>query len=350
MSSEGELAIAAPSKNPASGLLETTQYKVEGPLMLFMTTTSVDIDEELMNRCLVLAVDEDRAQTRAIHDAQRRRRTLEGLKLRSERDDIVAVHQNAQRLLRPLHVVNPWANELTFSDDKTRMRRDNAKYLTIIEAIALLHQHQRTVRSVQHAGKTLEYIEVTLDDIALANKLCAEVLGRSLDELPPQTRKMLTVLSLLVDEQAAKDGVARGDVRLTRRAIFAATGWSSATARKHIDRLVDVELLVPHRGKNGVAFIYQLAFDEHATEGTTFSGLIDVHTLKSTTTTLTLRPSGPDLAPTLRPPCAHLAPTLRPPVVDDKPRITAKEDKKIARGGVVPYSYAGAAANGRAHS
>jgi DNA primase len=37
---------------------------------------------------------------------------------------------------------------------------------------------------------------VTLDDIATANRLAHEVLGRSLDELPPQTRRLL----LLIDE------------------------------------------------------------------------------------------------------------------------------------------------------
>ena len=40
-------------------------------------------------------------------------------------------------------------------------------------------------------GERLEYIEATLADIALANELAHDVLGRSLDELAPQTRKLL---------------------------------------------------------------------------------------------------------------------------------------------------------------
>ena len=55
----------------------------------------------------------------------------------------MALHRNAQRLLEPLPVVNPFADALTFLDDKTRTRRDHVKYLTLIRAIALLHQHQR---------------------------------------------------------------------------------------------------------------------------------------------------------------------------------------------------------------
>jgi len=80
---------------------------------------------------------------------------------------------------------------LTFLDDRTRMRRDHAKYLTLIEAITLLRQHQRDIKALRQGGAVIEYIEVTLEDIALANRLAHEVLGRSLDELPPQTRRVL---------------------------------------------------------------------------------------------------------------------------------------------------------------
>jgi tRNA modification GTPase len=40
------------------------------PVAIVLTTTSIDIDEELMNRCLVLTVDESREQTERIHALQ----------------------------------------------------------------------------------------------------------------------------------------------------------------------------------------------------------------------------------------------------------------------------------------
>ena len=112
-------------------------------MAIFLTTTATEIDEELLNRCLVLSVDESREQTRAIHQMQRERRTLAGLAARRERESGPAPHRNAQRLLRPLPVVNPYAQRLTFLDTRTRTRRDHEKYLTLIDTIALLHQHQR---------------------------------------------------------------------------------------------------------------------------------------------------------------------------------------------------------------
>ncbi|WP_220486999.1 DNA primase [Pseudoalteromonas sp. SR45-1] len=159
LQSEGEVTIASTGKNPATGNLETQEYRVEGPVMLLMTTTAIDIDEELMNRCLVLSVNESREQTQAIHAIQRQKRTLSGLVASVEKQHTITLHQHAQRLLKPLAVVNPYAEQLSFLDNQTRTRRDHEKYLTLIDSIALLHQHQRPIKQVQG----IDYVEVSLE-------------------------------------------------------------------------------------------------------------------------------------------------------------------------------------------
>ena len=85
LQSEGELTIASTGKDPATGKMVTQEYHVEGPVMIFLTTTAIDLDEELQNRCLTLAVDESAEQTGRIHRVQRERRTLAGLIAREER-------------------------------------------------------------------------------------------------------------------------------------------------------------------------------------------------------------------------------------------------------------------------
>ena len=47
LQSEGELTIASTAKDPATGNLVTQEYRVEGPVMIFLTTTAIQIDEEL---------------------------------------------------------------------------------------------------------------------------------------------------------------------------------------------------------------------------------------------------------------------------------------------------------------
>lgn len=277
LQSEGEVSIASTGKNPVTGNLETQQYKVEGPVMLMMTTTAIDIDEELMNRCLVLSVNETREQTEAIHQMQRKRQTLEGLLAEHSKKDVITLHQNAQRLLRPLLVANPYAEQLTFLSDKTRARRDHMKYLTLIRAIALLHQYQREVKRVEHNGQSLEYIEVTQDDIKVANQLAHEVLGRTLDELPPQTRKLLQLTHTMVTDACKAGNIKQSDYRFTRKDVRNYSGWGNTQLKVHLKRLEEMEYLLIHRGSRGQSFIYELLYSGEGESGDRFlQGLLDL--------------------------------------------------------------------------
>jgi DNA primase catalytic core len=311
LQSQGELTIASTGKDPATGQLVTQEYRVEGPVMLFLTTTAIDIDEELLNRCLVLTINESREQTAAIHQRQRTARTLAGLLATQHGEAVRRVHRAAQTLLRPLAVVNPYAEQLTFRSESTRLRRDHAKYLTLIDSIALLHQHQRPVRTVEHAGETIEYIEATVADIALANRLAHEVLGRSLDELPPQTRRVLGVLDTLVRERMQTHALTRADVRFTRADARTATGMRDTQVRVHLDRLVALDYVLLHAGRNGARFVYELAFDgDVASEAAQTIGLVDVAVL-SASTAPTSRGETADLAGGLRPARGALAASPR---------------------------------------
>jgi hypothetical protein len=276
LQSEGELRIASTGKDPSTGRLTTQEYRVQGPVALFLTTTAVDVDEELLNRCLVLSVDEEREQTRAIHERQREGQTLAGLLAGRDHQRILALHHNVQRMLRPVLVVNPYAHLLTFTDARTRTRRDHAKYLTLIRTVALLFQHQRERRQVEHEGETIPYLEVTPEDIAVANRLAGEVLGRSLDELPPRTRRLLLLVDELVSRRGVAEGVDRGDVRVSRREVREHTGWGDTQLKCHLARLVELEHLLVHRGGRGQSFVYELLWDGAGRDGSpALSGLID---------------------------------------------------------------------------
>ncbi len=290
LQSEGEISIASTGKDTATGRLVTHTYRVTGPTAILLTTTSIEIDEELLNRCLVLTVDEDRAQTRAIHDRQRAAQTLGGLVASVEREQVLALHRNAQRLLEPLAVVNPYADRLTFADTATRTRRDHIKYLTLIAAVTLLHQHQRPIKTTSAPASAggasgrapVRYIETTLADIALANALAHEVLGRSLDELPPGTRRLLDALHTHVTGRCQAEHLDRDLVRFTRRQLREQLGFGDTQLKVHLARLVDLELVLPHRVDGG-GFCYELAWHpEVGAGGRVLPGLLDPAILNST--------------------------------------------------------------------
>jgi DNA primase len=280
LQSEGVLTIASTGKDATTGRLITHQYRVEGPVMLFLTTTAIDLDEELLNRCLVLTVDEDRAQTQAIHKQQREAQTLEGLLARQDREEVLRIHRNAQRLLKPLFVANPYARELTFLDRQIRTRRDHMKYLTLIRSIALLYQHQRPRKTATHRGKTVEYIEVTKEDISTANRLAHEVLGRALDELPPQTRRLLLLADEMASAECERQKIERTDFRFSRRDVRQYTAWSDSQLKRHLHRLEELEYLLVHHGGRGQSFVYELVFERQGDSGRpVLPGLIEAEKL-----------------------------------------------------------------------
>jgi len=278
LQSEGELTIASTGKDATTGRMKTEEYHVEGPVSIVLTTTSIDIDEELMNRCLILSVDESRAQTRAIHELQRQARTLEGLRLKKKRQRVLTLLQNAQRLLRPMEIVNPYAGQLTFTAERTRTRRDHEKYLTLIEAVTLLHQHQRRIEDDTEAGP---HIKTTLEDITIANRLAPEVLGRSLDELPPQTRRLLEELKAMVAGECAQRKIDQDKCLFTRRQVRERLGWSEFQVRTHIQKLEELEYLARRHGRQGIGCLYELLIDCREPEGIAHVGLLDLDELRA---------------------------------------------------------------------
>jgi hypothetical protein len=106
------------------------------------------------------------------------------------------------------------------------------------------------------------------------------VLGRSLDELPPQTRRLLLLVDAMVTAECKRQRIERADYRFSRREVRAVTGWGDTQLRLHLGRLEELEYLLAHRGGRGQSFVYELAF---AVEGDgskpVMAGLIDVEKL-----------------------------------------------------------------------
>ena len=262
-----------------TGKLRTEEYKVKGPVAMMITTTEVELDYETANRFITLTIDESKEMTERILQKQRERQTSAGLLKKVETERITKRHHNAQRLLRPLRVINPYAELLTYPAETLRARRDNMKYLGLILAIAFLHQYQREIKTVQDTGDVLEYIEVVLDDIEKANTLAAEILGRTLDELAPPSRLLLKMIREMV-EARCKD-IEPKNYHFNRRDIREWTRWSDSQIKRHIQQLEDLEYLYSVAGKKGKEYVYELLYPGGGEDGKPFlMGLTSVEELK----------------------------------------------------------------------
>jgi hypothetical protein len=174
--------------------------------------------------------------------------------------------------------MNPYAEVLTFPAELTRTRRDHEKYLTLMDTIALLHQHQRP-REENTAGESFKFIRVTPADIALANKLAAELLGRSLDELPPQTRRLLVAIKNLVKGRMKTEKVDQRNSLFSRRELRQIIGWSETQIRVHLGKLEELEYVARRWGRQGISTSYELLTDANESDNVWHIGLLDAATL-----------------------------------------------------------------------
>jgi hypothetical protein len=282
LASDQHLSIAATRTDPQTGKLHTEHYEVFGPVFIVITTTSPEaFDEETRSRFVLLTLDESREQTRLILQQQRRRYTLDGLMEQARSERVRRLHHNLQRLIRPLSVMNPFMEYLTYPDDRLIHRREQKKYLALMNSIALLHQHQREIKRAVEEEAEVEYVEVTLDDIALANELAREVLVRSLDEVSPPVRGMYREFRTLCKKRAEEMACKPDEVQLSRREIREATGWSDWQVRTYCGQLVEMEYLYLVSGQNGKRMVYQLAFyNEEEEESPRLVGLVDIEQLR----------------------------------------------------------------------
>jgi hypothetical protein len=208
-----------------------------------------------------LTIDESEAMTQTILASQRHRDTLAGYLAELERQSVLAKHHAAQRMLEPLVVLNPYAEQLSFPAQSLRARRDHKKYLMLIKSIAFLYQKQRKVMEAERGASRFRYIEATREDIRRANQIAAHVLGASLDELSAPARNLLRHIHAMVKNHCEAHNVAARQYVFTRKDVREATGWSDWQIRTHAKELEALEYLKTRSGTWGREYLYELAWE-----------------------------------------------------------------------------------------
>ena len=179
------------------GITRTITFKVKGPVTVAGCTTQERIYEDNANRSFLIYIDESKVQDENIMHYQRKKSA--GTVNTEEEKNIKALLQNTQRLLQPIQIRNPFAEQLQIPAEVFKPRRTNAHYLQFIEAVTFYHQYQREKHTDKATGET--YINTTLEDIAEANKLMKEILLRKADELSGAARNYFEQLKELLQQQ-----------------------------------------------------------------------------------------------------------------------------------------------------
>ena len=174
----------------AKGDTKTIHLTVEGPVSVAGCTTQESIYEDNSNRSFLLYIDESEEQDKKIMDYQR---LISAGKVNQDQEyKAKELLKNVQRLLKPIRVINPFAEYLELPQSVFKPRRTNSHYLQFIEAITFYKQYQRERLFAKDTGE--EYIETTIEDIQEANELIIDILLRKSDTLTGACRNHLESL------------------------------------------------------------------------------------------------------------------------------------------------------------
>ncbi len=241
---------------------------IRGPLAYAETTTALEIHAENETRLLEIYLDESEEHTRDIHERQRWEFTLEGMVHGTDRADIKRRHRNAQRLLRQMQVIIPYARHLTFPSAKPRTRRDQRKFLNLVSSIAFLHQYRKDIRTVQRGDEAVEYIEADIEDYTIAYELARGLFSTTLDELDRRSRDVLRITQEIIIEKWRGNRMALAEVAptvqdlaeysVTRREVAARCEMSQHMVNQCMNALNQAEFLRTPGGKQGQVYHYYL--------------------------------------------------------------------------------------------
>jgi energy-coupling factor transporter ATP-binding protein EcfA2 len=237
-----EILITSTSFKDELGNIRGAERVVRGPIASLSCTTRAEVYEDNVSRCFVVAVDESSEQSRRVIDYQNRRSAgkIEARQERAARELL----RNCLRLLRPLEVINPYADRIRLPEEAHKLRRLNELYQSFVRQVTLLNQFQR---KRDERGRLITEVA----DLRLACEVLFESIVLKVDELDGSLRQFFESLKAYVLTKGK-------DYEFTRFEVRKATGVSKTQQHRYLSRLVDWEY-VRQNGFANRGYRYRIA-------------------------------------------------------------------------------------------
>ena len=253
----------------SKGETKTMHLVVEGPLSVSGCTTREQIYEDNANRSFLIYLDESSEQDNKIMEYQRAMSA--GNINHKEEEEVAELLRNCQRILAPIKIINPYAEQLALPSAVFKPRRTNSHYLQFIEAITFYHQRQRPEQVIAETGEV--YIETSLSDIEHANDILQDVLLRKSDELTGACRHYLEQVKQYLSEEkqtSFSNGVIRKALRINESNQ---KRWTIALHRNYYIKRV--------KGSKNKGFEYEIVSqEEYQTLKASISNVLKENLLK----------------------------------------------------------------------
>lgn len=247
LQTRGKLTLASSTKDPQTGHWKTLikEFCARTPYM--ETSTREKLNEENLNRCFELYLDESTKQTQKIQEAQRKEAAGLNALTEQEKNDLKKLYQNAQKLLEPVEVKVPYDLAINLPQNWLRTRRDHERFLSLVKVITLLYQYQRPQK---------DHLEAAKEDCEMAKTLAQHVMGNVFGDLPKPVAGFYEHLRKTIQEKA--QGLPLEDFQFSRRDV---RGWLSLpdhVVKRSMKQLEDLEYVGVKKTSRGGRYQYHL--------------------------------------------------------------------------------------------
>ena len=266
--SSKEITRLVTMKDEKTGQMKGVKINTKGPIAYIETASRIEnLNSENLNRCLVLFVDETQEQTGRILEYQRFLQTPKGFLVKQRIPSIIEKHKAAQKLLQSVMIINPYAELMGFPERRLEARRDQMKFIQVLNAVAFLNQYRRERKTIEDtaAKETFEYIEPALDDYRITYELLVEsgILSNTLSDIPKNARDLYEIIKKMAMEMSGENSKPVKDIHFTRKMVWEYSGWSNFQVRKYMEILLEYELIEILSGNiSGQKHHYRIILEE----------------------------------------------------------------------------------------
>jgi hypothetical protein len=240
----GDLHSQVSVKSSEYADYQTKVKIVRGPISSMAATTKGAIYEDNLSRCFVIMVDESLEQT--LNIIQYQNDGAAGVLNNSQQAEIQVLLQNCIRLLKPLQVVNPFANKINLPQQAFKIRRLNGNFQSFVKQITLLNQYQR---KTDNQGRLI----TEKQDVETAIDIMFESIVLKVDELDGLLRGFYEKLKLYVQKKGQ-------NYEFTQREIRQHLRISKTQMHRFMTDLLELEYLQQAGGYANRGFKYKIQF------------------------------------------------------------------------------------------
>jgi len=243
----GELTKLVTQKDKY-GKLYAKEQVVKGPVCLSISTAKEQAFRN--NAVLSFLVDEDNSTEQDERVMSYQRKQSAGLVSVYEQQSATELLQNIQRVLEPLRVVNPFAEQLVLPSELQNKQISNAHYLRFIEVLTLFKQFQREQKADELTGEILIY--ATAEDVKEANELLGLILLNKCDGLNTKTRLYFEKLKSYINTKEQQ--------RFTNSDVHFALNIPLSSVKRYNSVLLSKGLIrKDEKGNRAIGFEYEIA-------------------------------------------------------------------------------------------